>query len=113
VKPLLDDLLGSALDHYDAAWSYTLAIPRLEWRMRLACVWPLMIGLETLAALAEDPDPLARPTPIKASRRTVRGVLARSALSVWSNRALAADARRVGRRLDRLRARTPAGTPRT
>jgi farnesyl-diphosphate farnesyltransferase len=33
-RPLLDRLLTVALEHYDAAWRYTLAIPRREWRMR-------------------------------------------------------------------------------
>src|SRR5439155_875358 len=43
VRPLYRRLLTSALAHYDVAWRYTLAIPRLEWRMRLACAWPLLI----------------------------------------------------------------------
>src|SRR5207249_163739 len=51
-RPLYRRLLGLALEHYDVAWSYTLAIPKLEWRMRLACAWPLLIGLATLAELA-------------------------------------------------------------
>jgi len=94
-RPLLDDLLAVALEHYDVAWRYTLAIPRREWRMRLACTWPLLIGLATLAALARDPDPLASAEPIKISRAEVRRLLARSALTVWSNRALARDAARL------------------
>src|SRR5213079_1840668 len=58
--------------HYDVAWSYTLAIPKLEWRMRLACAWPLLIGLATLAELAAHPNPLGAGAPIKISRRAVR-----------------------------------------
>jgi farnesyl-diphosphate farnesyltransferase len=94
-RPVLDALLGVALEHYDVGWRYTLMIPRAEWRMRLACAWPLLIGLETLAALAADPSPLTRTTPVKVTRRAVRGIVARSALAVWSNRALAAIASRV------------------
>jgi len=30
--PLYRRLLGLALEHYNVAWDYTLAIPRLEWR---------------------------------------------------------------------------------
>jgi farnesyl-diphosphate farnesyltransferase len=98
-RPLLDRLLGVALGHYDAAWAYTLAIPRREWRMRLACAWPLLIGLGTLEAVAAHPAPLTTPSSIKISRHAVRSILTRSAVSVWSNRALAADAARIRRRI--------------
>src|SRR5207253_1548175 len=98
VRPLYRRLLATTLDHYDVAWRYTLAIPRLEWRMRLACAWPLLIGLATLVALAARPDPLAATIPIKIPRRAVRALLARSVLTVWSDAALAADAARLGGR---------------
>lgn len=94
-RPLLRRLLAVALDHYDAAWQYTLAIPRGEWRMRLACAWPLMIGLETVAAVAAHPDPIAATPPVKISRARVRSILARSLVVVWSNGALGAAARRL------------------
>ena len=98
-RPLLDALLQVALDHYDVAWSYTLLIPRREWRMRLACAWPLLIGLETLAALAADPSPLTRTVPVKVTRRRVRAIIGRSMLAVWSNDALAGVATRARDRL--------------
>jgi farnesyl-diphosphate farnesyltransferase len=98
-RPLLARLIDLALGHYDEAWRYTLAIPRLEWRMRLACVWPLAIGLATLQALARHPNPLSATPPVKISRSTVRGILARSALTVGSNRALAAEAARLRARV--------------
>jgi farnesyl-diphosphate farnesyltransferase len=94
-RPVLGRLLRLTLEHYEAGWRYTLSIPRREWRMRLACVWPLSIGLGTLARLAAHPDPLATTTPIKLPRSAVRSILARSAVTVWSNRALARDARRL------------------
>jgi len=97
--PLYRRLLGTTLAHYDVAWRYTLAIPRLEWRMRLACAWPLLIGLATVAELAAHPNPLAAAAPVKIARGAVRALLARSALTVWSNRALAADAARLRRRV--------------
>jgi len=94
-RPLLDRLLRDALEHYDAAWRYTLAVPRAEWRMRLACAWPLLIGLGTLAAIARHPNPLAVERPIKISRGAVRAILARSALAVWSDAALRREAGRL------------------
>jgi farnesyl-diphosphate farnesyltransferase len=88
-RPLFRGLLERTLAHYDVAWRYTLAIPRSEFRMRLACTWALLIGLATLAELAAHPDPLSAGTAIKIPRAAVRGIVARSALAVGSNRALA------------------------
>ncbi len=94
-RPVLRRLVAHTLEHYDVAWRYTLAIPRAEWRMRLACAWPLLIGLGTLALLTRHPDPLAATTPIKIPRAALRAMLARSLVAVWSNTAL----RREGARL--------------
>jgi farnesyl-diphosphate farnesyltransferase len=94
-RPLVRRLIALTLGHYDVAWRYTLAIPRAEWRMRLACVWPLSIGLGTLALLARHPDPLGVIAPIKVSRAAVRGIVARSVVAVWSNSALDREATRL------------------
>jgi farnesyl-diphosphate farnesyltransferase len=94
-RPLLQGLIALTLEHYDVAWRYTLAIPRAEWRMRLACAWPLLIGLGTLASLARHPDPLGATTPIKIPRATVRAMVARSLISVWSNAALGREGARL------------------
>ncbi len=99
VRPLLHRLLRLALDYYETGWQYTLAIPRLEWRMRLACAWPLLIGLATLRELAAHPDPIGAATPIKVGRREVRALLARSLIAVWSDAALGAEALRARRRV--------------
>jgi len=98
-RALYDRLLAHALTHYDQGWSYTLAIPVPEWRMRLACVWPLAIGLATLGALAAHPDPMGAPSPIKISRAEVRRLLARSSLVAWSNGGLALLRDRLRRRI--------------
>jgi farnesyl-diphosphate farnesyltransferase len=97
LRPLFTALLGVAADHYRAGWRYTLAIPRREWRMRLACAWPLLIGEATLAALGRHENPLAATQPVKVSRARVRAILTRSMATVWSNRALEAEAARLRR----------------
>jgi farnesyl-diphosphate farnesyltransferase len=99
VRPLVERLLRVTLDHYEVAWHYTLAIPHPELRMRLACAWPLLIGLGTLELLASSRELLDPDRRLKLSRGAVRGILARSALTVWSNRTLAADAARLRRRI--------------
>lgn len=101
-RPLLARLIALTLEHYDVGWRYTLAIPRGEWRMRLACVWPLAIGLGTLARLASHPDPLGASAPIKVPRRSVRAMIARTLLAVWSNPALEREAARLRARVTAL-----------
>jgi farnesyl-diphosphate farnesyltransferase len=92
-------LIGLALEHYDVAWRYTLEIPRLEFRMRLACAWPLLIGLGTLAEVARHQNPVAASVPVKLSRAAVRALLLRSSVTVWSNAALGHDAARLRARI--------------
>ncbi len=88
LKPILDELLAPTLAHYRAGWEYTLSIPRRLPRLRLACAWPLLIGLRTLAILASSPHPYAPGTVHKVPRREVYAMLRRSAARVFSDRAL-------------------------
>jgi farnesyl-diphosphate farnesyltransferase len=99
LRPLYDRLLRLTLDHYAVAWQYTLAVPATEVRTRLACAWPLLIGLGTLELLARSPGILDPQRRIKLSRAAVRGILARSAVVVWSDRRLAGSAERGRRRI--------------
>jgi farnesyl-diphosphate farnesyltransferase len=100
-RPLVHRLLLVALEHYQAGWRYTLAIPRAEWRMRLACAWPLLIGLATLGDLAAHANPLTADQPIKIARSQVRALLGRSLVTVWSNRCLSAQASTLALRVQR------------
>jgi farnesyl-diphosphate farnesyltransferase len=61
--------------------------------MRLACAWPLLIGLSTLERLASAPDWLDPARSVKISRASVYGLVARSLVTVWSGRLLARQAR--------------------
>ncbi|MCL6640333.1 MAG: squalene/phytoene synthase family protein [Candidatus Rokubacteria bacterium] len=98
-RPLYRRLLARTLEHYDVAWRYTLAIPIAEWRMRLACLWPLMIGAATLRLLARHPDPLAPGPPIRIPRAAVRRLVARSLVITWSNAAVGATAASLRRQV--------------
>jgi farnesyl-diphosphate farnesyltransferase len=77
-RPLVAELTRLALEHADSAWPYVLAIPARAPRLRLACVWPLWIGLATLARLAAAPDPLDPAAPVKISRREVYALVGES-----------------------------------
>ena len=98
-RPLLRELLGTALEHYDAGWRYTCAIPRAETRMRLACAWPLLIGLSTLDLLARSPNWLDPAVTLKVPRMSVYRLIARSSATIWSTRALERQARRLRERI--------------
>ena len=88
VKPLLRDLIALTLDHYQDGWAYTLAIPRSEVRMRLACAWPLLIGLKTLAIVERSPNLLDPNVAVKIRRSAVYTIMARSFAAIGSNGAL-------------------------
>ncbi|HEY7652273.1 MAG TPA: phytoene/squalene synthase family protein [Methylomirabilota bacterium] len=98
-RPVLREWLDTALDHYEAGWQYTFAIPRREARMRLACAWPLLIGLRTLDLLAASPNWLDPAVTLKVPRVRVYGLMAHSLGTVWSTRALGRQAQRLRERI--------------
>lgn len=79
--------LDTAVDHLDAGWRYTMKIPRSETQLRLACIWPIWIGLMTIARLRVE-NPLDPERRVKVSRGEVYGVMARSFLTSRSDGAL-------------------------
>jgi farnesyl-diphosphate farnesyltransferase len=99
LRPLLVELLNVALDHYEAGWQYTFALPRAETRLRLACAWPLLIGLRTLDLLAREPNWLDPALSLKVPRVRVYGMMAQSLTTVWSRRAMGRQARRLRARI--------------
>ena len=74
---------------------YTLAVPRREARLRLASLWPLLIGLGTLARLRRAENLQDPAVVVKVPRGEVRWLLARSLALVWSDRALDAWVRQL------------------
>lgn len=75
--PLYGGCLDRAAAHLAAGWSYTNMLPRRQARVRLACAWPILIGLRTLARLrlANVLDPAKR---VKINRREVKSLMLRS-----------------------------------
>jgi farnesyl-diphosphate farnesyltransferase len=84
-RPLLFKLLRVALGHYREARRYTLAIPPPLGRLRLACLWPILIGLPTLEKLARNGTFLEPGAPSKVSRGFVQRTLALSLPAVGSD----------------------------
>ena len=98
--PLLAWGIRRTLDHYTAAESYILAIPRRNLRLRLAAMWPVLIGLETLAKLARNEEWLGLSVPTKIPRRQVYGIIALSLLCGRSNSLTRIWIGRIRRRIE-------------
>jgi farnesyl-diphosphate farnesyltransferase len=75
--PLYRSQLDVAEGHLTAGWSYTNQLPYGQFRVRLACAWPVLIGQRTLAKLrlANSLDLAKR---VKITRREVKQVLFQS-----------------------------------
>ena len=99
-RPVLVGWIGTALGHYAAAEEYLLAIPRRCLRLRLAVLWPILIGLATLARLARNDSWLDPACPSRVSRRWVYRTLALSWPGAYSNRALRSWIARLRRRVE-------------
>lgn len=74
-RALLHPWIITALDHYGSAARYVLSIPRHCLRLRLAALWPALIGLQTLALLAQSGQWLDPETTIKVRRGWVYRML--------------------------------------
>jgi len=77
LRPLYDRYLDLAQAHLAAGWAYTRALPRGCVRVRLACAWPVLIGVKTLERLRAGSvlDPAQR---IKVSRADMRQMMVRT-----------------------------------
>ncbi|MDT3776398.1 phytoene/squalene synthase family protein [Nitrospira sp. MA-1] len=80
-RPLFRKLIQEARDHLDQGWRYTMAIPRMEIRLRLACMWPILIGIRTLQQLSVSPLVLSPNSPIKIARSDVYQIVASTGLT--------------------------------
>ncbi len=79
--------LDVAREHLDAGWRYALRIPPRLWRVRLACVWPIWIGLATIALLRRS-NPLDASQRVMVPQWRVNLFLAQSLLCARSDRLL-------------------------
>ena len=90
-RPVLVEGIELALGHYAAAAEdYLVAIPRRCLRLRLAALWPVIIGLATLAELASNQRWLDPAHPSRVSRGWVYRMMAFSLPAAASNGVLGA-----------------------
>ncbi|WP_433974796.1 phytoene/squalene synthase family protein [Tunturiibacter lichenicola] len=85
-RPVLFELVRKALDHFRAGIEYTLSLPALFVRLRLACLWPILIGLETVSLLVDNDRWLDPAKVSKIRRGDVYRILAVSVPMVASDR---------------------------
>jgi len=76
-RRLYEEYLAGALAHLAAGWEYTNALPRSHLRIRLACAWPVLIGVKTLARL-RSVGILEANRPARVSRQEVYGIVIRT-----------------------------------
>jgi farnesyl-diphosphate farnesyltransferase len=77
LRPLYHSYLDIARSHLAAGWQYTNLIPFTWMSVRLACAWPILIGVKTIARLRAA-SVLDASQRIKISRSEVRGIAVRS-----------------------------------
>jgi farnesyl-diphosphate farnesyltransferase len=78
--PLFHNYLDKAESHLRAGWRYTNTLPFAQFRVRLACAWPILLGMKTLEKLRAA-DVIELRQRVKVSRSEVRGVIFRSLLA--------------------------------
>jgi farnesyl-diphosphate farnesyltransferase len=101
--PLYHEYLDKAEAHLRAGWNYTNTLPFGQFRVRLACAWPILIGMRTIEKLRAA-GVMVLQERVKVSRAEVQGILLRSLASyplprVWrkqfpaGRKAVASDAK--------------------
>ena len=77
--PLYHDYLDQAELHLAAGWRYTNTLPFGQFRVRLACAWPVLLGVKTIEKLrAASVTELQQ--RVKVSRGEVRNIVFQSLL---------------------------------
>lgn len=84
-KQVLDKWIRQSVAFYASGETYLLAIPRHCIRLRLAVLWPMLIGLHTQLLLAENKHWLNPAIRIKVSRSWIYKMMSLSLVVVVSN----------------------------
>ena len=87
--PLFNEYLNKAEEHLRAGWEYTNMLPFNQFRVRLACAWPILIGIKTIDKLRLA-SVIELQQGVKIPRKDVQLLLAKSVLacpfaSAWKN----------------------------
>jgi len=78
--PLFHRYLDEAESHLRAGWTYTNTLPFGQFRVRLGCALPILIGMRTIGKLRAA-SVIELQQRVKISRGEVRGIMLRSLLA--------------------------------
>jgi farnesyl-diphosphate farnesyltransferase len=79
-RAVYTEYLDKASAHLAAGWRYTNALPFGQFRVRLACAWPILIGVRTIEKLRAA-GVVQLQQRVKVSRGEVRSMIFRSLLA--------------------------------
>ncbi len=87
--PLFHEYLDKAAAHLATGWTYTNTLPFGQYRVRLACAWPVLIGVRTVEKLRAA-NVIELQQRVKVSREEIRAIVKRSILAcpfrkAWRN----------------------------
>ena len=85
---VIDLLIEKAKRHLKDGLTYITLLPRRERHIRLACIWPLLFAVKTLALSMNNHNVLTSET--KMTRHQVKNIVLTSSTLFWSNSALKA-----------------------
>lgn len=105
----LRDVMRMAQRELLEAQRYVLSLPGTALRIRLFCLWPLLMAQDSLILLAQRPEDALDPARrVKITRRQVKLVVYTTIASCWSNLLLKYIFSRRNRKLQRLLQESPA-----
>ena len=84
-RELFDQLLDRADEHLDSAIEYIEMLPYSQFRLRGACMLPVLIGQRTISLLRED-NVLDGENRVKISRDEIKELTRKTVLSISSKR---------------------------
>ncbi len=107
---IMAKLIRKTKIHLTDALEYTCLLPRMEPRLRLFCLWPLFMALETIAMLANNLDGIDGTVKMKISRAQVKKIVRQTSLACWSNQWLHAMFQKTMQGLDTQLKRVESST---
>jgi farnesyl-diphosphate farnesyltransferase len=81
---VLDMLTNKAERHLHSALAYVKSLPRWLHALRLACIWPMLFAVRTLAISRHNVNVLMG--EVKMTREDVKAIIRDTTLFAWSNR---------------------------
>lgn len=93
-------MVHKAWRHLQDSMEFTLLLPALEPRIRLFCLWPLLMAAETLVVVGDGNALFEPKTKVKITRDAVKRILRQTTLFCWNSRWLRS-------RLSKLQASSP------